>query len=164
MSVLPFSRGDVRANRSGTISHAQRARILENIDQLSAEARAHLTEAALVAGGFVLVLGLGGIPILELWLIAGGVAVLLCGFGWLNGRRLRRLHADVAALSVSVYEGLVEPQTWLDRAGIKRYGFTIAKRTFRIPPHVYEQINADRCYRVYWGTHSGELLSMEGLN
>lgn len=161
MTTLPFNRGDVSANRSGKISYAQRARILENIEHLRTEARAHAAEATFVALGLVLVAVIGGLSTSAVLLVAGVNAVLLAGFVWLDGRRLRRLHRDVEQLRVASYAGQITATSWLDRAGIKRYGVQAGGRVFRVPLHVYDRLDATQTYRVYWGAHSGELLSME---
>ena len=163
MGTLPFSRGDVRANRDGLMSHAQRARILENIDVLRAQNREHVIEASFVAVstiGIAVFAEATGITLVACALVCAAALLL---FTWLDTARLRRLHADVDQLSVAMREGPLAPTSWLDRAGIKRYGIQIDKQIYRIPRHVFEQIESGQQYRVYYGKHSGDLLSMEEL-
>lgn len=163
MKALPYTRGDIAANRAGSMSLAQSARLREDIVTIQANISSHLFEIGMVGLGLLLVLLIGGVQMTVLSATLVLVAVLMLLFERLEGVRLRRLRADLDQRRVQWVAGAVQLQTWLDRAGIKRYGVKLGAMQFQVAPHVYRAIDSTQHYRVYFAPVSGALLSIEVL-
>lgn len=160
-TLLPYAVGDVRANRDGLLSPAQQLRLLQQLDAMHADVKAYVIEFGVVNLGILALLLMAG---LEAGGLTGAVivaATLMLIFERLVGARARKLAADVDARRVTCLTGPIQRCTWLDRAGIKRYGVRIAGQQFQVQPHVYAAIQDGDPYRVYCTPRTHTLLSME---
>lgn len=158
---LPYTLGDIRANREGLLSMAQRARMIQQLDAMQHNLRAYMVEFGVVNAVFLTMLIVGGVEVGGLLGTALVLATLMLIFERWAGARARKLAADVAARRVNILVGPVQRTTWLDRAGIKRYGVRIGRDVFIVGPHIYTALNADQSYRIYYAPHTHTLLSME---
>lgn len=156
-TTLPYALGDIRANREGLLSMAQRARMLQQLDAMQHNMAAYLVEFGVVNAVFLTMLIIGGVEVGGLLGTALVLSTLMLVFERLAGARARKL----AAQRVNILEGTVQRTTWLNRAGIKRYGVRIGRDVFMVGLHIYNAVSADQRYRVYDAPHTHSLLSME---
>ncbi|PJF23535.1 MAG: hypothetical protein CUN56_00370 [Phototrophicales bacterium] len=162
-TMLPYALGDVRANREGLLSLAQRARLMQQLEQMQQNLKAYLLEFGVVNAVFLTMLIIGGVELGGVLGVTLAMMAFMLAFERLAGARARRLAADVAAQRVNMLQGPIQRFTWLDRAGIKRYGVKIEGHLFTLPPHIYHALNDELCYRIYYTPRTHTLLSMEAL-
>lgn len=160
-TMLPYALGDIRANREGLLSMAQRARLAQQLDVMQHNLTAYLIEFGVLNAVFLAMLLVAGVE--QGGMLGTGLilSTLMLMFERLAGARARKLAADVAAQRANVLEGMVKRVSWLDRAGIKRYGLRIGQQVFVVAPHIYAAIDESVPYRVYFTPRTRTLLSME---
>jgi hypothetical protein len=156
--IFRFNNADLRANRRGVISEAQKQRL-----QGKHEDDARLTRGGLIAIAVIGFLGSGaaavqaGIPLLEMWRWVMVSLLMLVLFAWIllhfNGAKMRRTLREGAVKQVSGTIRLIrtggKPRSHYLAVGPQRFEIT-EYEYFRLNQHPLDGRQATVYYSLPW--------------